>query len=283
MGMRLIAALILLLGGSGLAYIAYLSALPPAPEVVPVVAEAPPAMVKVIVAAAALQAGTLIDDDDFREQEVPAGNVPANALVSGTDQRAELRGAMLRRFIAPGEVIGRDDVVRPRDRGFLAAVMRPGTRAVSVGVDTTTGAAGLIAPGDLVDVILTQELESDRSPTGRRVVGETVLTAVRVIAVDQQLTLGSQLVAQESRAQRGAHTVTLEVTPEEAEHVAVAQRLGRLTLTVRSIDATTTPSARRPSTLTGADVSPALRGDEPVAAPRMRLIQGNSSSEVLFR
>lgn len=283
MPLRVLAALVMLLGGAGLGYIAYLSVLPQQPAVAAVVPDRPPpAPIAVLVAAAPLQAGTLLKEADLRERETPPDQLPEGALVTSPELRAELRGAMLRRYLEAGELIGRGDVLRPRDRGFLAAVMRAGARAVSVGVDAVSGAAGLISPGDLVDLILTQELGGTDVPVGRRVVGETVLEAARVIAVDQQLTQGAAPQAGPASGQV-ARTVTLEVLPDQAERVAVAQRLGRLTLAVRAIDAQDPRPVERPTTLTGADVSPALRRDESPAAPRVRVIQGNTSNEVVFR
>ena len=99
---------------------------------------------------------------------------------------------MVRRSLAANEPIIAGDVLNPGDRGFLAAVLGTGMRAVTVGVDPVSGTAGLIWPGDHVDVVLTQSIEEKDQPIDRRVSGETVLTDVRVIAVDQQLVQGGQ-------------------------------------------------------------------------------------------
>ncbi|MFN7001775.1 MAG: Flp pilus assembly protein CpaB, partial [Elioraea tepidiphila] len=145
-------------------------------EAPPVVAPAP--RVRMLVAARPLSIGTLLKDDDLREMDVSGDSVPDGAFVGGQESLAELRGALLRRFVDPNTPIVRTDVLRPRDRGFLAAVLRPGTRAISIGVDVVTGASGLIWPGDEVDLILTQNLntgDQGRESPGRRVVGETIL------------------------------------------------------------------------------------------------------------
>ncbi|WP_170979559.1 Flp pilus assembly protein CpaB [Roseomonas sp. HF4] len=253
-------------------------------EAPPVVAPAP--RIRMLVAARPLSIGTLLKDDDFREQEVTAEMVPEGAFTNGAESRAELRGALLRRFIDPNQPVVTTDVLRPRDRGFLAAVLRPGTRAISIGVDVVTGASGLIWPGDEVDLILTQNLQQQQqrgqqNDPGRRVVGETILSGVRVIAVDQQI---SHTAAETSVARVVARTVTIEVSPEQAERVAVAMQLGRISLVVRSIEGV--PEARdpRPSLVFGSDVSSALTG-APQQAPgaRMRVIQGGSQQEVTFR
>jgi pilus assembly protein CpaB len=251
-------------------------------EAPPVVA--PPPRVRMVVAARPLSIGTLLKDEDFRETEIPADAVPEGAFTGGSASLAELRGALLRRFIDPNQPVIATDVLRPRDRGFLAAVLRPGTRAISIGVDVVTGASGLIWPGDEVDLILTQNLQQQgQSPesAGRRVVGETILSAVRVIAVDQQI---SHSGADATAGRVVARTVTLEVTPEQAERLAVATQLGRISVVVRSIEGVPEATGPRPSLVFGSDVSSALTGPQaPSPTQRMRIIQGGSQQEVTFR
>ncbi len=290
MFLRILVIFSLVLSATGLGILALqLLQPPPQPQQVARV-EAPPAVapaprIRMLVASRPLSIGTLLKDDDFREQEVAGDALPEGAFVGGGESLAELRGALLRRFIDPNQPIIRSDVLRPRDRGFLAAVLRPGTRAISVGVDVVTGASGLIWPGDEVDLILTQNLQQQgqgQESAGRRVVGETILSAVRVIAVDQQISHSGT----DSAASRVvARTVTLEVTPEQAERVAVAMQLGRISLVVRAIEGVPEASAPRPSLVFGSDVSSALSGPQAPApaAPRMRIIQGGSQQEVTFR
>src|SRR5262249_14436155 len=155
-----------------------------------------------------------------------------------------------------------DEVMRPGDHGFLAAVLGAGMRAVTVGVDAITGSAGLIWPGDRVDLILTQNIQDTTLPVGRRVAAETVLSDVRVIAIDQQLVQGAEA---SSSATQG-RTVTLEVTQDQASRVSVAVRLGRLSLAVRSAEAATGQQlAAAPGTTWAVDVSPALGAEAPAA------------------
>lgn len=241
----------------------------------------PPAKARILVATRALPSGTLLKDEDFTVREVPPGEVPEGALEPSDESRAELRGALLRHYLDAGTPVRRADVLRPRDRGFLAAVLRPGTRAISVGVDVVTGTAGLIWPGDQVDLILTQELGGNDVPLARRVVGETLLTDVRVIAVDQQF---QGATAADATPNRIARTVTLEVTPEQAERVAVASRLGRIALTVRAIEKPDAAALPASGSVFGGDVSPALSRSAISEGIRMRIIQGDGQSqEVTFR
>ena len=124
-------------------------------------------------------------------------------------------------------------VVKPGERGFLAAVLKPGERAVSVSVNATTGISGFVFPGDRVDVILTHAIqESDKGGNENdrvmRHAAETILTNIRVIAVDQ--TINDQ-----TSEPAVAKNVTLEVTPKQAEMMAVAVELGRIQLSRRSL------------------------------------------------
>ena len=286
MSLRALAIACLLIAATALGYVALQMVRPPPP---PVVAEAappppppPPVRTRLLVASRALPAGTLLKDEDFTVREVPPEDVPEGALASSDETRAEMRGALLRRYLDPGATVTRADFLRPRDRGFLAAVLRPGMRAISIGVDATTGAAGLIWPGDQVDVILTQELGNSDAPLARRVVSETILTDVRVIAVDQQITQGPG--SSEAPAGRLARTVSLEVTPEQAEKVAVARTLGRVDITVRAMDqAPEDALARATTSVFSSDVSPALARSGTSPGSRVRVIQGSDSQEVSFR
>jgi pilus assembly protein CpaB len=288
MFLRLLVVLSLVLSATGLGILALQLMQPPAQPQQVARVEAPPTVapvpkLRMLVAARPLSIGTLLKDDDLREVEVAGDAVPEGAFVGGQESLAELRGALLRRFIDPNTPIIRTDVLRPRDRGFLAAVLRPGTRAISIGVDVVTGASGLIWPGDEVDLILTQNLQQQGAESpGRRVVGETILSAVRVIAVDQQI---SHSGTDTAAGRVVARTVTLEVNPEQAERVAVATQLGRISLVVRSIEGVPEASDPRPSLVFGSDVSSALTGPQAPApaAPRMRIIQGGSQQEVTFR
>jgi pilus assembly protein CpaB len=307
---RPLIAAILLFASAGLGWIAY-KAVNTAPSAAQQAAALP--AVKILVAAQPLQAGTLLKDTDLREQEFPAAAVPEGSFAVTDDARSEIRGAMLRHYLNAGTAVLQNEVLRPRDRGFLAAVLSPGTRAVSIGVDAKSGASGLISPGDLVDVILTQEFQRGDTPAGHRVAAETVLTLIRVIAVDQQIAQGAPAAIPAPTPAHVASTVTLQVSPEQANRLAVAEGLGKLLLTVRPIEgeagtdqtAALAPAASVPvivaaqpvpaspvpsgepsrlggATVFGSDVSAALSREEPAASPHMRVIEGGKINEVTF-
>ncbi len=191
-----------------------------------------------------------------------------------------MRGAMLRRYLDSGAPILHTDVLRLRDRGFLAAVLRPGTRAITIAVDAVTGAGGLIWPGDQVDLILTQEIEAATAGQAKRFAGETILTDLRVIAVDQKIAQGRSDTEEERKL---AQTVTLEVEPAQAERVAVAARLGNIALVVRAADGPLTAAVPgRTAPVFGADVSAALLVPAPAVPAQMRVIQGGDQQVVVF-
>ena len=251
---------------------------PPTPVVVP------EQKVTVLAAAGTLRAGTLLKPDDLETTEVLESKVPTGARRDTPQSRSELFGAMVRQTLLPHQVILPADVMRPGDHGFLAAVLTPGQRATSVGVDAISGTAGLIWPGDHVDLILTQQIDDPAVPIGRRFAGETVLKDVRVIAIDQQLVQGGTPTGTDTSQQ--SRTVTLEVSPEDAEKVAVATRLGKLGLAVRPVDPGKLVDFKDHAVTYSQDVSNAIgnmhRPSEAIASPSMHVFSGINDKEYKF-
>jgi pilus assembly protein CpaB len=255
------------------------------------------ARAEILVAATALPAGTLLRAKDVVWQPIPdtaeLGQIQRPPSVAGKanpelDQqaRAEVYGAALRAGVKIGEPIRRSTIVKPGDRDFLQMVLSPRARATAIPVATGGASTGLLYPGDHVDVILTQTFKND-PPLTRRSVSETVVENLRVLAVD----------APDSKPTAGANsfgrTVTLEVTPEQAEKINVATELGKLSLTLRSISgidgfaATSTPlSAASVKPIWAGDVSPALGDAMPpskaIAAtqPAVEIIHGTKAVAV---
>jgi len=234
------------------------------------------AQVTIMSAAHPLKAGMLLKPDDIAARDVPREAVPEGSMPDSPSGRSELVGAMVRRPVTAGAAFVADDLLRPGDHGFLAAVLRPGKYAATVAVDAVSGSAGLIWPGDAVDLILTQTMETANLPPGRRVAAETVLHGVRVIAIDQHLAGGPPPgggTAQENR------TVTLEVSAAEAEKVQVAARIGRLSLVVRATDPGPPQENIAGPTWAG-DVSPALGSSAQPAGPAtIRVFMGAGDSK----
>jgi pilus assembly protein CpaB len=205
-------------------------------------------LVQVRVAASDLPAGLLLLDDDLVWKSLEPGRVPDGALVKGTKAADNVAGVLVRHDTRAGELMSTRDVIRPDAPGFLAAVLKPGMRAVSVPIDIVSGNAGLIQPGDYVDMILVQEASKRDTQEGERalsVVSETVAEKVRVIAVGSVFQHQPQPDSTKGASKSApARTVTIEVMPRAAEAVAVAARLGTLSLALRSFAVTDRTIAR---------------------------------------
>jgi pilus assembly protein CpaB len=237
-----------------------------------------PATLAYLVAAHPLTAGTLARIDDFTPRTATQDKVPPGAMIDSPDARADLRGSLIRRYLEPGAVLLSSDFMRLRERGFLAAVLAPDTRAVSIGVNAVTGVAGLIWPGDHVDVILTQEIQASAERTTHLISSETVLANVRVLAVDQDISQGAPVNG--TAAGRLVNTVTIQATTDQAEKLAVAQQLGKLSLAVRSSEDT---RAETGNAVSSSDVSSALARASVGAGSRVQVIQGDQRAEVTFK
>jgi pilus assembly protein CpaB len=186
---------------------------------------------KVLVAKKALPVGTIIDADSFAFQPWPKELMQGAYYVEGQPDAKTLAGTVVRYAIAAGQPVTRGSLVGPQDRGFLAAALGPGMRAVTVPVNTTTGVAGFVFPGDHVDLVLTQQVQGggDGAPLK---VSETIVRNVRVLATDQRFTDKDE---DGKTAVKTFSNVTFEVTPKIAEKIAVAQSLGQLSLSLRSL------------------------------------------------
>ncbi|MEH3104119.1 MAG: Flp pilus assembly protein CpaB [Sphingomonas phyllosphaerae] len=203
----------------------------PAPEAAAMEAAAPridgP---EVLVATRALPVGTILDASALKFQPWPKELVEnAYYLRSGTDM-AKLIGTVVRLPITAGQPVTQGQLVKPGDRGFLAAALGAGMRAVTVPVSAQTSVAGFVFPGDHIDLILTQSVEGDGPPLRA---SETVMRNLRVLATDQRTT--DQKDEQGNTVVQTFSTITVEATPKIAEQIAVAQTIGTLSLSLRSL------------------------------------------------
>jgi pilus assembly protein CpaB len=229
----------------------------------------PAGVVHVRVAADDLPDGLLLRDVDLVWKEVPHDQVPAGALLQNSPEAGannDLKGDLLRHAVHSGTPLGLADVILPSAPGFLAAALKPGMRAISVAVDDVSGNAGLIQPGDYVDVLLTQQIRADAGvsvPPARAVESETVAERVRVLAVGSAFKRPKDDAA---AANTNVRTATFEVTPAGAQSITVAAHLGTLSLALRSFatrdkhasDAEDVARAQTPPIWAG-DVSRALK------------------------
>ena len=200
------------------------NALAAAPQVAaPIVSK-----VEVLVAKADLPAGVIVSVDHLRWQPWPEGSVNKAYHRRGDAELDDFTGTVVRAGIAMGEPVTDTRIVRPGENGFLAAVLGPGMRAVTVPVNATTGISGFIFPGDRVDMILTHGVEQDEDSDRMLRASETVLSDVRVLAIDQT-------TDDQGDEPKVGKTATLEVTPKQAEMVTLLTDLGRLSLSLRSL------------------------------------------------
>lgn len=237
----------------------------------------------VLVARKAIGRGQLLKPADFAWQRWPAGPLDPAYIVIGTRKAGSLAGWVAREPFAPGEPITTAKIVAPGDRGFLAAVLRPGMRAVSVPVTATSGISGFIFPGDRVDILVTQTVTPPGPRQAQHKESETILHDIRVLAVDQRL------AGKDGQAAL-AHTATLEVTPKQSEIIAVASDMGRLSLSLRSLagsgrraSADSPVAAQIPTYTLDSEVNPLLPkpfvGKENPAATTVTILRGNGSKQ----
>ena len=188
---------------------------------------------KVLVAKKPLPVGTIIDASMVGFENWPKSSVQPSFFVQGKADAdpTKLLGTVVRYPVTAGQPITRGSLVGPEDRGFLAAALSPGMRAVTVPVTASSGLAGFVFPGDRVDIVLTEDVTGSGDGPPLKV-SETIVRNVRVLATDQRFTDkdedGKPII-------KSASNVTLEVTPRIAEKVAVSQSIGKLSLSLRSI------------------------------------------------
>jgi len=186
---------------------------------------------EVLVATRAMPVGTIIEPDSFRFQPWPKDLIQSAYYLKGEADPGTLSGTVVRYAITAGQPITQGALVKPGDRGFLAAALGPGMRAVTVSVGAATSVAGFVFPGDRVDLVLTQEVASTGDGPGLKT-SETIIRNLRVLATDQRTTNTNDEGKTEVKT---FSTVTLETTPRIAEKIAVAQTIGQLSLSLRSI------------------------------------------------
>lgn len=193
-----------------------------------VVVEAPVTGVEqVLVASRDVKLGSQLAASDLTWADWPRNATPAGAILRSRqpDAAASLSGRIARAPLYSGEPL-REERLIATDRGFMAAILPKGQRAIAVPVEAVTTAGGFILPGDKVDLILTR---AQNGRGGDGFLSETILANVRVLAIDTT-TAGEQ----DEKALPPGRTATLELSPEQAEVVTRAQQIGTISLALRS-------------------------------------------------
>ncbi len=207
--------------------------------------EKAPLKIKVLVANQDLPIGAVLTEQAMSWQAwvEEALNEQFTAVDNEQQQAERMRefaGGIVRRVIHAGEPILASKLFKRDEPGFLAGMLEPGMRAVSISVTAVTGASGFIFPGDYVDVVLTHDKIREvmqkrikKSPKTKApltilsTASETILRHIRILATGQK-------VDQFDTTALIVGTVTLELTPKQAEMVATAKSMGKLSLVLRS-------------------------------------------------
>jgi pilus assembly protein CpaB len=224
-----------------------------------------PAGPEVLVATRALPVGTIIDAEALRFQAWPEGLVQPAYFMKGQPgtNPADLLGTVVRNEITAGQPLTHGSLIKPGERGFLAAALAPGMRAVTVPVSNVNGVAGFVFPGDRVDMVLTQTVAGGGEGQPLKV-SETIIRNIRVLATDKR-TSGTN--AEGKPEVVDFSSVTFEATPKIAEKVAVAQTIGQLSLSLRPLADTTAELERA---IAAGDVK-VPEGTDPAAEKKMLL------------
>ena len=199
----------------------------------PAVVEAPRVeTVQVLVAGDDIALGTLITAANLSWQEWPKAALSSHLITkdASPDAKNKFKGATVRVPFVKGEPMIDRKIIRQGEGGFMAAILPEGMRAISVKISPETGAGGFILPNDRVDVLLTRRIRSSEGASTEGHVSETVLTNVRILAIDQAFRdngKGDQVAV--------GKTATLELKLPQAELLALAEAMGDLSLALRSI------------------------------------------------
>lgn len=246
---------------------------------------AAPTTQRVLVAKQNIATGSFVKTGtDLDWAEWPVAALQTYHIKQGTEELTSYEGSIVRRALKAGEAITPGALIKPGAGGFLSAVLEPGRRAISIAVSATSGTAGFIFPGDRVDLILTHRV-SVKTPgnegSSEASVSETFVRNVRVVAVDQMLDNPQNKAIL-------AKTVTLEVTPAQAEQVALAEDMGKISLALRSLATDTAAQAdeAEPVELTRALGAASVENEAlsvaPMNNPRVLVIRGGESEQREF-
>ncbi len=229
----------------------------------PVVVAQPPPPVStdgVLVAAKELNFGDVVDESDLRWEDWPKDHIPEGRVRKSVspDGIKEWQGSRVRSKFAAGDPVRPEHLVKGHNSGFLATDLSKGSRAVAINIDTqgSSEAGGFILPNDRVDVIhIFQDESAVRNGVANSFVSQTILTNLRVLAIGQNF--------QEKNGERvitGANA-TLELTPFEAEAIVLAQRVGQLSLILRSVTDANATAEQPPQPQQRTDGGPQRRGN----------------------
>jgi pilus assembly protein CpaB len=217
------------------------------PQPGPVAAEPGLVLVRVVVAAKDLKYGDRLNPELLREAVWPRDSAPedgfgsvAELLGDGKEERVVLRGML------EGEPLVKGRVTPFAGKATLGYRLEEGKRAVTFRVNDVSGVAGFILPGDKVDIMLTRRIPGQGSVT------DMILQNITVLGINQETN-------EERNKPLPGRTATVEATPEEAQKLSLAQRVGALSLALRNVSAT---SEVQPQRVVEADLFPPSKQPE---------------------
>lgn len=197
--------------------------------------------VQVLVTRRDIAVGTAVSKDDLAWEPWPASSQTDAYITKASRPTAidELAGSIARAAFLSGEPV-REARLMKAERGFMSVILTPGMRAMAIEVRAAATAGGFILPSDHVDVILTRAAPKTpgAAPQGDPFISETLLTNIKVLAIDQQISENKGETAVVAK-----NTATLEVSPRQSEMIAQAQQLGTLSLVLRPLRDAVLPDA----------------------------------------
>ncbi|PCH99377.1 MAG: Flp pilus assembly protein CpaB [Alphaproteobacteria bacterium] len=248
----------------------------------------------ILIATKNIKMGDALSEKSYEWKEWPKDAIFEGAIVKSKLSEEELKTPLsgrVRRSISKGEPLVQSAMVKEDKGNFVAATLAPGMRAMAIKVKAESSVGGFLMPNDRVDVILTYDV---RIPSDERVqdasvnviskkAAQTVLENLRVVAVDQK--------AKEVEKVSVARTVTLEVTPKQAEELALAEAMGKLSLSLRKLgdDKPLSEDGKIPQATTDvrmSNVMQELLGNENSSGVQSRVVRiynGATSSDVVVR
>ena len=227
---RLIILTVAVAAAGGAGYVAKNMAVAPEPAVVEAVQQPAIALEDVLVLSADVPMGTTVGNR-IKWQEWPADGINANFITRASAPEAidKLKDSVARVSMYAGEPLRRSKLIGD-GQSFMSSILPSGSRAVATSIAADTSAGGFILPNDYVDVIMTRRTDQANG-AGPGFITETILQNIRVLAIDQTIQED-----EEGKKTRVGQTATLELTPQQAEIITVAQQMAdRLTLSLRSI------------------------------------------------
>lgn len=191
-------------------------------------------MVQVLVAQKDLAMGEKLVDSTINWRDWPRSNISESMITKEgrPDALETLKAARARLPIFNGEPIVDRKLVMPNQSGFMSSILPKGMRAISVAISERSAVSGFILPNDRVDVILTRKMENPDGSGGKIVNSETVLTNVRVLAINQVF---RQETNQDKVTVTEGKNAVLELDPVQSEVISMVESAGELSLALRSI------------------------------------------------